>query len=458
MGIVRVAVGNVFILSGKYMKSACANSENLTLVDFLKSDDPDLFAKAEGFTAFLDDWKGHGSYSQSYHRILSSPCSGASMLVEPGKAQRKMIMLSSNNYLGLNTRPEVIEAAVNALRKYGSGMGGSRLLCGTYELVVELERELADFEGCEEAVVFTTGYQANLGTISAIMRKGDLALIDRLSHASIVDGCRLAGCALHTFRHNDMNHLRALLEQHASKSRGILIAVDGVFSMDGDLAPLPDIVETASQFGARVMVDEAHATGVLGRTGRGTVEHFGLEGKVDIILGTFSKTLCATGGYIATSREVATYVRHYGRSYMFSASPTPAVIGSVLAALRIVKTEPDLRKKLWSNVRYMHTRLRTMGFDVFPAPPESAVITVRIGPDETVRAMSIDLHNAGLFASSVVYPAVALNQGRLRISLSASHEQHHLDLALAILEEVGLAHGILGSPVHEDSPYSTCSL
>jgi glycine C-acetyltransferase len=412
------------------------DSDKHTLLDFLKSDDPDLFAKAGTFTAFLDDWKNKGTYS--YHRLVTSACCNTTTIRdESAGTDRPMIVLASNTYLGLNTRPEVVEAAKQALDRYGSGLCGSRFLSGTYDLVVELECKLAEFERREAAMVFTTGYQANVGTISALMRPGDLVVIDRLSHASIVDGCRLSNCELRTFRHNNVKHLAQVLERHASKSGGKFIVVEGVYSMDGDITPLPEIARLARKFGARLMVDEAHGTGVLGPTGRGTVEHFGVEKDVDLIVGTFSKVLGGTGGYIAGSREVIEYVRHYGRSYMFSASPVPSTIAAVLKALEILQNEPQLRDQLWKNVGYFYAGLKKLGFTVYPDPPESAILTIPIGGDETVRDMSKKLYESGLFVSLVAYPAVPPGQGKIRVSLSSSHTKDNLDTALEILGTVG---------------------
>lgn len=412
------------------------NYENYTIADFYKTDDFDLFAKAGKFSEFLTDWKNKGTYS--YHRTLASGCKNRTIIRDPGTGKtHEMIVLSSNNYLGLNFREEVKQASLRALEKYGSGMSGSRFLSGTYELVVQLEQELAEFEHCEESVVFTSGYQANVGTISAIMRPHDVAIIDRFAHASIVDGCRLSGCILRTFKHNDMNSLEKVLKKCAAQSAGLLVAVDGIFSMDGDLAPLPEIVALAKQYGARVLVDEAHATGVLGSGGRGTVEHFGLQGQVDIVIGTFSKTFAATGGFAATTHEVAQYIRQYGRAYTFSASPAPSTIAAVQEGLRIIQREPALREKLWNNIHYIYKGLQSHGFAVYPGKPESAIMTVVIGPDWKVHQMSRDLYEAGLFTSAVVYPAVPHNRGTLRISLSALHTREDMDTTLSILGEVG---------------------
>ena len=344
-----------------------------------------------------------------------------------------MIAMASNNYLGLNTRPEIVKAAKEAIVAYGTGMCGSRFLSGTYDLIVELERQLAELKHYEDAMVFTTGYQANVGTISALMRPGDTVFMDRLCHASIVDGCRLAGCTVRSFRHNDMDNLASLLSRYAGKARGKLIAVDGIFSMDGDMAPLPQIVELARQYDARMLVDEAHATGVIGSGGRGTIEHFGLDDKVDIVVGTFSKALAASGGFVAASREVIDYVRHYARSYIFSASPTPATVATALAALDIVRNEPQLRDRLWDNIRYFYRGLKALGFQVYPDPPQSGIMTIVVGQDNTVRNMSKSIYEAGLFVGSAAYPAVPKNEGRLRFGLSAGHTREDLDCALNVM-------------------------
>lgn len=439
------------------MNTHAEKTDELTLVDFLKSEDPDLLAKTATFTQFLDAWKSEGTYS--YHRMLTSACSSTVTVHDQAcGTDKELIMLASNNYLGLNMRPEVLSAMKDAVDRYGSGMSGSRFLSGTYDLVVQLEKELADFEGREEVMVFTTGYQANVGTITALMRAGDMVFIDRLSHASIVDGCRMAECEFRTFKHNDPASLEKLLARYAGKCRGKLVVVDGVFSMDGDLAKLPEIVRVARKYGARIMVDEAHGTGVLGKNGRGTVEHFGLEDQVDVIIGTFSKTFVAVGGYIAGSHDLVTYVRHYGRSYMFSASPVPATIAGVLAGLRIVRKEPELREKLWNNVQYFYNGLKSAGFVVFPDPPESAVITIPVGKDSVIRAMSKDLYDNGLFTSSVVYPAVAPNHGRLRISLSAAHMRDELDQALDVLTTFGGKHGVIKGEKYESASYSAVAV
>ncbi|OVE75927.1 hypothetical protein BVX97_03020 [bacterium E08(2017)] len=412
------------------------------MADFLDTDTPDPWDKTVLFKEYIDDLKSKGHYS--YHRRITSACGSRVAISDEGSDEsRRMIVMTSNNYLGLNTRQEVIEAGINAIRKYGSGMCGSRFLSGTYDLIEDLEAKIAKFEHTEAAQVFTSGYQANVGTIASLMRSNDVVFIDRLCHASIIDGCRLGDCEYRTFRHNDVDSLEAALKRYGSKFKGRMIVVDGIFSMDGDMAPLDKICDLAQKYDAKVMVDEAHSTGVVGETGRGTVEHFGVADKVDIILGTFSKTLSGTGGFIAASEEIVNYVRHYGRSYMFSASPTPSVIASVTAALDIVEKEPELKSRLWDNIRFMHQHLKAIGYEVYPDPPQSAVITVVIGPDAKAHAMSKDIYDNGVFSGLVVYPSVSRNEAKIRLSITALHSKSELTRVLEVLELVGKQYGLI---------------
>ena len=412
-----------------------------TLADFLTSSEPDLLAKTGPFAGYIDGLKAEGGYA--YHRTLVTGAGCTVRVREDSGAERELISLAANNYLGLAERPEPAEAACAAIRRFGTGLCGSRFLSGTYDLVVELERELAAFEGYEEAMVFTTGYQANVGVLAALLRKGDLALVDRLCHASIVDGCRISGCRLRTFHHSDPASLDGALARHGGNCRDVLVVVEGVFSMDGDICPLPDIMAVTEKHGARLLLDDAHATGVLGTNGGGTIEHFGLTRKPDLLVGTFSKSLAGTGGYVAASREVINYIRHYGRSYMFSASPVPGTVAAVRESLRILRGEPELRERLWTNVRRICRGLKEAGFAVHPDPPQSAILTVAIGRDEVVHAMSRDLYEGGLLTSTVVYPAVPPNEGRLRLSLSAAHTEEALGRALDVLARAGRKYGII---------------
>lgn len=419
-----------------------AHADTRTLADFVHSEGPDLLAKTGPFAEYIHGLQSRGEYS--YHRTLVSGA-GSTVKVRDQRTgeERELISLAANNYLGLAGRPELVEAACDATRKYGSGLCGSRFLSGTYDLVQELERELAEFEGYEEVAVFTTGYQANVGVLAGLLRKEDMAIIDRLSHASIVDGCRISGCKMRTFRHNDPADLDAVLTRHGADCRNVLVVVEGVFSMDGDICPLPEIMEVVERHGAYLMLDDAHATGVLGSHGAGTVDHFGLERKPEVLVGTFSKSLAATGGYVASSHEIINYIRHYGRSYMFSASPSPGTIAAVREALRLLRTEPQLREDLWRNVDFIYRGLKEAGFSTYPDPPESAILTVLIGHDAVVHAMSRDLYEGGLLTSTVVYPAVSINEGKMRLSLSAAHTEEDLSRALAVISAAGRHHGII---------------
>lgn len=431
------------------MNKSAVNSDHFTMADFYDCPEPDLFAKAEPLYHFIDDWRSKKTYT--YRRLLKT-AAGTRVAVEdePLHPLRHMIMMASNNYLGLNCRPEVKQAVCDAVQKYGSSMCSAPFLSGTYELLQQLEKKLAHFEHCEEAMVFSTGYQANVGTISALARAKDLVLIDRLAHASVVDGCHLAGCAVRSFKHNDPKSLERLLKATNEKHAGKLVIVEGVFSMDGDRARLPEIVGVAKRYGARILVDEAHGTGVLGPTGGGAVEHFNLHGQVDLVLGTFSKSLASTGGFVAGSRKGINYIRHYARSYIFSASPTPANVAAAHTALTLIEQEPALRDKLWENVRYFHGALKARGFKLFPETPESAIVVIVIGSDKLLRTISREIHEANLFVNSVVYPAVSKNASRLRISLSASHTREDLDQALEILTFIGVKHKVVERGPHEN--------
>src|SRR5512140_429557 len=277
---------------------------------------------------------------------------------------RRMIMVGSNNYLGLTNHPEVKEAAIEAIKKYGSGCAGSRFLNGTLDIHVKLEDKLAHFIRKEAALVFSTGFQVNLGVISALAGKDDVIIIDKMDHASIIDGCRLSYGEVRKFRHNDMTDLERILVEN--KERKKLIVVDGVFSMEGDVVNLPEVVGLAKKYGARIMVDDAHGIGVLGKTGRGTAEHFGLEKDVDLIMGTYSKSLASIGGFIAGESDVVDYIKQFARGVIFTASSPPASIAAVSAAVDIIENEPDRLRRLWSNTKKMHDGFKAMGYEIGP--------------------------------------------------------------------------------------------
>jgi 8-amino-7-oxononanoate synthase len=353
---------------------------------------------------------------------------------------RKMIMVGSNNYLGLTSHPKVKEAAIEAIKKYGTGCAGSRFLNGTLDIHVKLEEKLASFIRKEAALIFSTGFQVNLGVISALVGKDDVVIIDKMDHASIIDGCRLSFGEVKKFKHNDMIDLDRLLKEYEDKDK--LIVVDGVFSMEGDIANLPEIIALAKKYGARVMVDDAHGIGVLGKTGRGTAEHFGLEDEVDLIMGTYSKSLASIGGFISGSADIIHYIKHFARSLIFSASPPPASVASVSAAVEIIENEPERREMLWKNTRKMFKGLKDLGFEV--GPSQTPIIPIVVGEDEKAFLMAMMLQEEGVFANVAVSPAVPNGRALIRTSYMATHTDEHLDIVLKAFEKVGRKLGIIG--------------
>jgi 8-amino-7-oxononanoate synthase len=386
----------------------------------------DVFDKCEAYT-FARELRANNIYS--YFRTISSPQEPV-VTIEGDK----VIMLGSNNYLGLTNHPDVKKAANQALARYGTGCAGSRLLNGTLDIQVELERRLARFMNADAILTFSTGYQVNLGVISCLLGRHDVAFLDSLDHASILDGVRLSFGKSLKYQHNDMEDLAGKLKR-SPEEKGKLVIVDGVFSMEGDLANLPEIVKLKKQYGARLFVDEAHGLGVLGKNGRGAVEHFGMEGDVDLVMGTFSKSLAAVGGFIAGEATVIDFIRHHARSQIFSAAPPPASAAAVIAALDIVENEPDRRKQLWENTRFMKRQLQDFGFDT--GDSDSPVIPIIVGDDVTTFTMAKRLQEEGVFANPVVTPAVPPGQAMIRTSYMATHRREHLDRALAALKKVG---------------------
>jgi len=353
---------------------------------------------------------------------------------------RKMIMVGSNNYLGLTNHPKVKEAAIEAIRKYGTGCAGSRFLNGTLDIHVQLEEKLAGFMRKDSALIFSTGFQVNLGVISALVGKDDIVIIDKMDHASIIDGCRLSFGEVKKFRHNDMADLERVLREYEDKDK--MIVVDGVFSMEGDIANLPDIVTLAKKYGARLMVDDAHGIGVLGKTGRGTAEHFGLEDEVDLIMGTYSKSLASIGGFISGSADVIHYIKHLARSLVFSASPPPASVASVSVAIDIIESEPERRDQLWKNTQKMLNGFKQIGFQT--GRSETPIIPVIVGEDEKAFLMGMMLQEEGIFANVAVTPAVPNGMALIRTSYMATHTDEHLDKVLKAFEKVGRKLGLIG--------------
>lgn len=345
----------------------------------------------------------------------------------------RTIMLGSNNYLGLTSHPEVIQAGIDALKQYGSGCSGSRFLNGTLESHLQLERELAEFLHKEDCVTFSTGFQSNLGIISAIAGRNDIIVGDKENHASIYDACRLSYAKLMRYEHSDMAELENILKG-IPDDKGILIVTDGVFSMGGDLCKLPEIVKLAKKYGARVMVDDAHGFGVFGKSGRGTAEHFGLENEVDIIMGTFSKSLASLGGFMAASNEVCDYIRHNSRPFIFSASITPASVACARKSLEILKREPQRVRRLKEIADYVRKGLRARGIPIWQS--DAPIIPIETYEDERTFIACKILLEHGVYVNPVISPAAPLGKAILRTSYTATHTNEQLDEAMDIIKDV----------------------
>jgi len=351
-----------------------------------------------------------------------------------------VIMVGSNNYLGLIDHPKVMEAAKSAVDKYGVATCGSRFLNGTLDIHVELEERLARFMKKEAALAFSTGFQTNQGIISTLVQKGEAILSDEMVHASIIDACRLSYGTVYRFKHNDMDNLERVLSS-LDKDMGKLIVVDGVFSMEGDLADLPGIVQLAKKYDTKIMVDDAHGIGVMGEHGRGTCEHFGVEQDVDLIMGTFSKSFASLGGFVAGEKKVISYIKHFARSLIFSASITPASVATVLANLDIIENEPERRERLWEITEKMRTGFQSMGYET--GPTQSAVIPVMIGDDEKAFMLWKWLRKKGIFTNPVIFPAVPRGNALIRTSYSATHTEEELDTVLKLFKVCGKELGLI---------------
>jgi len=413
------------------------DSRNHSLADFFDVD-ADMAGRAKMFGEYLKDIreKRHLQY-----RRISMDGSGPVMKVVDhytGKI-KEMVYLASNDYLNLTKHPRTIAAGRKALEKYGSGAGSVPLLGGTLDIHIELEKKIAKFKGCEDSIIYTSGFGSNCGSLLSILQEKDIAILDTYVHASIIDGCKSTN--IRFFRHNDMNSLERVLQRVKDKYRTKLIAVDGVYSMDGDIAPLDRIAELAKTHGAYVMVDEAHATGVIGDTGRGTPQHHKIEGKVDIVAGTLSKALGGVGGFIAANSELVELLRYYSRPYIFSTAMTPQVAGSLLAAIDVIEEEPEHRERLWENIRYFRSNLTALGFDL--GNSETAIFPIIIGNDLKVKEICRRLHELDIYANPVMYPAVPKRLSRIRMSLMSAHTKEHLDKALDALETAGREYGVI---------------
>jgi 8-amino-7-oxononanoate synthase len=393
----------------------------------------DLFDKCYKYTR-ADEAKAQGFYP--YFQAIQSGA-GSTVIID-GK---KFIMIGSNNYLGLTQDPRVKEAAIQALETFGSGCTGSRFLNGTLSLHEELEEKLADFVHKEDALVFSTGFQTNQGTISAIVGKDDVIFGDRANHASIVDGCRLSFGKTLKYKHNNMDDLERLLKSHSNNSGGKLIVSDGVFSMEGDIVDLPRLITLAKKYNARIMMDDAHSCGVLGKNGRGTGEHFNLENDIDLIMGTLSKSFASLGGFIAGEKKVIQYIKHHARALIFSASMPPSAVATVNKALDILKAEPERLENLWKNTRKMKKAYDEMGFKT--GNTQSPIIPIIIGDDLTTFGFWKALFQNGIFSNPIISPAVEPGNALIRTSYMATHTEDELDQVLEICYQVGKEFGMI---------------
>jgi 8-amino-7-oxononanoate synthase len=395
----------------------------------------DLFQKCRDYTRHRDI-VARGIYP--YFKAIES---GAD--AEVSIQGRRVIMIGSNNYLGLTAHPKVKEAAKQAVDKYGTGCTGSRFLNGNLDIHEELEARLARFVRKERALLYSTGFQTNLGVLSTLAGKDDVILCDRMNHASLIDGCRLSFARTVKYKHNDLEDLRRILDsvEMEESPGGILIVTEGVFSMEGDLGALPQICRLKKRYGFRVLLDDAHGLGYMGPNGRSTAEHFGVEKDTDLIMGTFSKSFASLGGFIAGPAETVDYLKHQSRALIFSASMPPSAVATVLAALEIMEKEPEHRERLWRNVRKMQTAYRDLGFNI--GGTQSPVVPIIVGDFERTLVFAKELFEAGVFVNPIVSPAVPPDLCLLRTSYMATHTDDELDRVIEIMGRIGRKLGVI---------------
>ena len=408
--------------------------ENFDLRDILLKGRKMSFHKKLDF--FSDFIKGLTTRKEMQHlRCITSAADRQVDVIDSYSGHVKpMLMFGSNNYMGLANHPYVKEYVSGIINKFGVGIGGPPLLNGYTILHKELEERLAALKGCEDALIFSSGYGANVGLITALLNNNDIVIYDRYSHASFSDGIKMSGVRAVHFPHNDVKELEKYLTRiNVDEGRNVFVGVEGVYSMDGDIAPLNRIVPICKLNNAILILDDAHGTGVMGKTGRGTAEHFGLEGKIDISMGTFSKTFAASGGFVAASKPVINYLRFFARSYMFSASAPPTVIASVLAGLDVLENEPELINKLKLNIDYTAQRLDELGFENNSLTP---IFPLKVPEGMNIREAAFKFHQRGLFLNSIEYPAVPKSQQRFRISVMATHTKEDIDRMMTAIEEI----------------------
>ncbi|ASA54441.1 aminotransferase class I/II-fold pyridoxal phosphate-dependent enzyme [Vibrio gazogenes] len=409
-----------------------------TMRDFVGIQHPDLFHKAREFRKFYHEKRDNQLYW--YGMPLETPCKNRAVIFDEtiGKS-REFLMFGSNSYLGLSSHPEVIQAIQDAAGLYGATNTGCRIIAGSNMLHLELERKLAKLKGRDDCIVYPSGYSANLGCISALTSKHDLVFTDSINHMSIQDGCKLAGAQRKIYDHS-LTSLEKSLAKYADHPGGKLIVTDGVFSMHGDIVDLPRLVKLAERYGAKVLVDDAHSTGVLGKTGSGTSEHFNMKGQVDLELGTMSKSLSGLGGYVCADGDVVEYLRFYSNSYVFAATIPAHVAAGVIASIDIMLREPERLTRLWDNIYYFRTRLLNAGFDLENS--DSAIIPVVVGDDAKTLLFGRAVRKRGMYCQTVVFPGVSVGDARLRISVTSEHTRQDLDEAYQILVDSALEVGV----------------
>jgi glycine C-acetyltransferase len=385
-------------------------------------------SKLDWLTQEIEGLKEQGLYN----RIRTIGSAQGAWLTVDGK---NVLNFCSNNYLGLANHPKIVEAAKEGTKKYGVGPAAVRSIAGTMDLHVQLEQRLAAFKGAEDVITFQSGFTANLGTISALVGKEDVIFSDRLNHASIIDGCRLSGAKIVAYEHNDPGALEDAIKEHASNFRRALIITDGVFSMDGDIAPLPALVEVARKYDILFMVDDAHGEGVLGKGGRGIVDHFDLHGKVDIEVGTMSKAFGVVGGMVAGDKVIIEWLRQRGRPFLFSSAVTAPDAAACLAAVDLLEESTELVDKLWANAKYFKAEMKKLGFDT--GVSETPITPVMLGEAPLAQQFSRELFEEGVFAMSIGFPTVAKGKARIRVMISAAHDNDDLGKGLDAFEKVG---------------------
>jgi glycine C-acetyltransferase len=391
-------------------------------------------SKLDWLTQEIDSLKEQGLYN----RIRTIGSAQGAWLTVDGK---QVLNFCSNNYLGLANHPKIVEAAREATKKYGVGPAAVRSIAGTMDLHVQLEQRLAEFKGAEDVITFQSGFTANLGAISALVSKEDVVFSDRLNHASIIDGCRLSGAKIIPYEHNDPEALEDAIKDNLSNYRRALIVTDGVFSMDGDIAPLPDLYEVAKKYDLLFMVDDAHGEGVLGKGGRGIVDHFGLHGKVDIEVGTMSKAFGVVGGIVAGDKIIVEWLRQRGRPFLFSSAVTAPDAAACLAAVDLLEESTELVDKLWANAKYFKVEMKKLGFDT--GVSETPITPVMLGEAPLAQQFSRELFEEGVFAMAIGFPTVAKGKARIRVMISAAHDNDDLGKGLDAFEKVGKKLGVI---------------